>query len=213
MNITNLGKENITKLYDLHLISDIKSLYDLKLNDLKNVSGFSGKLGENIFNAIQSSKGCECWQLISALNIPQFAESNSKSICKKFGINILDLKLDDLTTADDIGYDKADYFHRFMTLNKEYVKDLLNIIKPKVEKIEEVKQNPFKDKTIVLTGTMSVSRGIIKKELETLGAKVAGSVSKKTDYLIYGEDAGSKYDKAVTLGVTALTEDEYRDLV
>ena len=76
-----------------------------------------------------------------------------------------------------------------------------------------VEENPFKDKTVVLTGTMSVSRGIVKKELEALGAKVAGSVSKKTDFLIYGEDAGSKYDKAVSLGVVTLTEDEMKTLL
>jgi DNA ligase (NAD+) len=60
---------------------------------------------------------------------------------------------------------------------------------------------------------MSVSRGIIKKELESLGAKVSGSVSKKTDYLIFGDDAGSKYDKAISLNVTALTENQMRELI
>ena len=71
----------------------------------------------------------------------------------------------------------------------------------------------LKDKTVVLTGTMSESRGNIKKMLESLGAKVAGSVSKKTDYLIYGEDAGSKYDKAVSLGVTTLMEEDMRGIL
>jgi DNA ligase (NAD+) len=66
--------------------------------------------------------------------------------------------------------------------------------------------------TVVLTGAMSRSRGDIKTMLENLGAKVSGSVSKKTDYLIYGEDAGSKYDKAVSLGVTTLTEEAMRQM-
>ena len=74
-------------------------------------------------------------------------------------------------------------------------------------------ENPFKDKTVVLTGTMSESRGNIKKMLEGLGAKVAGSVSKKTDFLIYVKDAGSKYTKAVELGVTTLTEKDMEGML
>ena len=78
---------------------------------------------------------------------------------------------------------------------------------------EEAAENPFKGKTVVLTGTMSESRGAIKTMLENLGAKVSGSVSKKTDYVIYGEDAGSKYDKAVELGVATLTEEAMRAML
>jgi len=77
----------------------------------------------------------------------------------------------------------------------------------------KVEENPFKGKTVVITGTMSISRGEIKKTLESLGAKVASSVSKKTDYVIFGEDAGSKYDKAIELNVTTLTEEEMNRLI
>ena len=98
----------------------------------------------------------------------------------------------------------------FIRVNRSLMEKLFEIIEPVIEKKVEIEQNPFKDKTIVLTGTMSVSRGIVKKELEALGAKVSGSVSKKTDYLIYGEDAGSKYDKAVSLDVICLTEDQMK---
>ena len=74
-------------------------------------------------------------------------------------------------------------------------------------------QNAFKGKTVVITGTMSVSRGDIKKMLEELGAKVSSSVSKKTDHVIYGEEAGSKYDKAIEFGVTVLTEEEMNNMI
>ena len=89
-----------------------------------------------------------------------------------------------------------------------------NILNPKepLKKVE-AKENPFKTKTVVLTGTMSVSRGEIKEILETFGAKVSGSVSKKTDFLIYGEDAGSKYDKAMELGVNCITETEMKEML
>ena len=77
----------------------------------------------------------------------------------------------------------------------------------------EALDNPFKDKTVVLTGSMSESRGNIKTMLEALGAKVSGSVSKKTDYLIYGEDAGSKYDKAQSLDVESIAEEKMREML
>jgi len=107
----------------------------------------------------------------------------------------------------------ANSFTEFMRVNKDLVLKLLDIIKPVVEIKVEIQENNFKDTTVVLTGTMSVSRGIIKKQLEALGAKVGSSVSKKTDYLIYGEDAGSKYDKAIDLKVKTLTEDEMNALI
>ena len=100
-----------------------------------------------------------------------------------------------------------------MRVNKELVEKLITIIAPTVEVKVEVEENNFKGKTIVLTGTMSVSRGDIKKKLELLGAKISSSVSKKTDYVIYGEDAGSKYDKAIELKVAVLTEDEMNSMI
>ena len=100
-----------------------------------------------------------------------------------------------------------------MRVNHDFVLALFDEIQPTVEEKVEAKENPSKDKTVVLTGSMSVSRGVVKEMLEKLGAKVSGSVSKKTDYLIYGEDAGSKYDKAVKLGVEVLSEDEMRSML
>jgi DNA ligase (NAD+) len=100
-----------------------------------------------------------------------------------------------------------------MRVNKELVLKLFEIITPMVEEKKEVLENAFKGKTVVITGTMSVSRGDIKTMLENLGAKVASSVSKKTDYVIFGEDAGSKYDKAIELNVPVLTENEMNNLL
>ena len=102
----------------------------------------------------------------------------------------------------------ANSFVEFMRVNKKVVEKLIEIVTPTIEEKLEVSENPFKGKTVVITGTMSVSRGDIKNMLENLGAKVASSVSKKTDYVIFGEEAGSKYDKAIELNVKTLTEDE-----
>ena len=101
----------------------------------------------------------------------------------------------------------------FIRVNQTVIEKLFCIIQPTVQEKKVIDPNPFKDTTIVLTGTMSVSRGVVKEQLENLGAKVSGSVSKKTDYLIYGKDAGSKYDKAINLGVKTLNEEEYKKLL
>jgi DNA ligase (NAD+) len=100
-----------------------------------------------------------------------------------------------------------------MRVNHDFVLKLFDVIEPTVEEKTEAEENPFKGKTVVLTGTMSVSRGVVKEMLEKLGAKVSGSVSKKTDFLVYGEEAGSKLAKAESLGVVTLTEDEMRGMV
>jgi len=102
----------------------------------------------------------------------------------------------------------------FVRVNRETILKLQEILEPKepLQK-EEAKENPFKGKTVVLTGSMSRSRDEIKELLERLGAKVSGSVSKKTDFVIYGEDAGSKYEKAMDLGVACLTEAEMREKI
>ncbi len=95
----------------------------------------------------------------------------------------------------------------FMRVNEEFVLKLFEVIKPTVEEIVEAEENSFKDKTVVLTGSMSQSRGHYKSILEKLGAKVSGSVSKKTDFVIFGEKAGSKLTKAQDLEIKTLDED------
>ena len=108
----------------------------------------------------------------------------------------------------------AESLLEFVRVNAATIEKLQEILQPlEPVKKEEAKNNPFKGKTAVLTGTMSESRGAIKEILENLGAKVSGSVSKKTDFVIYGEDAGSKYDKAMSLGVACLTEKEMREKI
>ncbi len=184
--------------YDENASQSIKKEFDIP--DLKKID-------------IKCSKNCKCWEFIESLKIPLFGENNSKLICDTYMNKFIDLTYDELTAIEGLGNDKANAFIAYMNKNKNEVKQLLDKQNPIFEEKVEAKENPFKDKTVVLTGTMSVSRGVVKEMLEKLGAKVSGSVSKKTDYLIYGEDAGSKYDKAVKLGVSTLTEDEMRGMI
>jgi DNA ligase (NAD+) len=194
-------------------IKDVLDLYSLTYNDLLGLDSFKDKKINNLLTAIKNTKHSTLSKVVNALGIEHIGEVASAQICEEFGLDILDISFDDLVSLDGIGEQMANSFLEFFKLNKALIEKLFFIIEPKVEKKIEAKQNPFKDKTVVLTGTMSTNRAVVKKQLELLGAKVSSSVSKKTNYLIFGEDAGSKYDKAISLGVEVLNEDEYNDKI
>lgn len=208
LNIDGLGDKIVELLVNEKKIFDILDLYSLKYEDLENLEGFKEKKINNLLNAIENSKNSELYRVLTALGIEHIGEVASKSICSKFGLDLVDVSFEDLISIDGIGEQMANSFLEFFRVNRQFVLKLFDILKPKVTIKEEAKDNPFKNKTVVITGTMSKSRDEIKLFLEVLGAKVSSSVSKKTDFLIYGEDAGSKYDKAIELGIEILTEDE-----
>ena len=208
LNIDGLGDKIVELLVNEKKIFDILDLYSLNYEDLENLEGFKEKKINNLLNAIENSKNSELYRVLTALGIEHIGEVASKSICSKFGLDLVDVSFEDLISIDGIGEQMANSFLEFFRVNRQFVLKLFDILKPKVTIKEEAKDNPFKNKTVVITGTMSKSRDEIKLFLEDLGAKVSSSVSKKTDFLIYGEDAGSKYDKAIELGIEILTEDE-----
>lgn len=213
MNIDGLGIKIVEQLVNEKKIFDILDLYKLQASDLETMEGFKTKKINNLLTAISNTKYAELHRIINALGIEHIGEVASKQICLEFGKEVVDVTFDQLISLDGIGEQMANSFCEFMRINHPIVLKLFELIQPKVEEKFEAMDNVFKDTTVVLTGTMSQSRGIIKKNLETLGAKVSSSVSKKTDYLIYGEDAGTKYDKAVSLKVKALTEEEMNSML
>ena len=213
MNIDGLGIKIVEQLVREKKIYDILDLYSLDYEKLENLEGFKEKKINKLLTSINSSKGATLNRVVSALGIEHIGEVASKQICLEFGLNVINIDLDSLVALDGIGEQMAKSFTEFMRVNKELVIKLFELITPTVEEKIIVEENAFKDTTVVLTGTMSVSRGVIKKQLEILGAKVSSSISKKTDYLIFGEDAGSKYDKAISLGVTTLTEEEMNNKI
>ena len=213
LNIDGLGIKIVELLVRQEKIFDVLDLYKLKYEDLEGLESFKEKKINNLLSAIQDTKHKELYKVVNALGIEHIGEVASRQICLEFGLDIMNVTFEQLIELDGIGEQMANSLLEFIRVNKSLIEKLFTIIEPIIEEKIVISQNPFKDKTVVLTGTMSVSRGIIKKELESLGAKVSGSVSKKTDYLIYGEDAGSKYDKAVTLEVTTLTQNDMDKLL
>lgn len=213
MNIDGLGNKIVELLVNEKIIYDILDIYALTYEKLEPLEGFKAKKINNLLNAIENTKGTSLHRIINALGIEHIGEVASKQICLEFGLEVVNATFEQLISLDGIGEQMANSYCEFMRVNQTLVENLIAIIQPTVEQKVEVQENVFKGKTVVLTGTMSKSRGIIKKDLESLGAKVASSVSKSTHYVIYGEDAGSKYDKALELGVTTLTEDEMNELL
>ena len=214
LNIDGLGEKIVEQLYNAGLVKSVLDLFNLTLEKLLELDGFKAKKAQNLLNSIENAKGCEYWRFINALGIEHIGEVASKTLSEAFGSRFLEVSKEEIIACDGIGEEMAESLLEFIRVNRESIVKLQEILQPKEpEQKAEAKENPFKGKTVVLTGTMSESRGAIKEMLESLGAKVSSSVSKKTDFLIYGEDAGSKFDKANSLGVTTLSEDEMRQLL
>jgi len=214
LNIDGLGTKIVEQLFQVGLVKGMLDLFDLTLEKLLELEGFKEKRAKNLLDAIENVKGCELWRFLNALGIEHIGEVASKMIAEYFGLAYLHVSKEQLLLIDGIGEEMAESYLEFMRVNTQTVVQLQERLQPQApEEKQEAEENPFKGKRVVLTGTMSESRGKIKEMLESLGAKVSGSVSKKTDYLIYGEDAGSKYDKAIALEVTTLTEDEMNNII
>lgn len=212
MNIDGLGAKIVEQLVDEGKISHILDLYALRYEDLEGMEGFKAKKINNILSSIEATKGVALHRVLNAVGMEHIGEVGAKALASRFGLGVVDASYDELINIEGFGEEMAASVLEFMRVNKDTLLKLFEIIVPTVEMLVEASDNPFKGKTVVITGTMSVSRDEVKAFLESLGAKVSSSVSKKTDFVIYGEEAGSKLDKASELGVATITEDEMRGM-
>ena len=207
MNIDGLGNKIVELFVKNNIIKNILDLYYIKSEDLESLEGFKEKRIAKLLSAIKNTQGTSLSKVISALGIEHIGEVAGKALALEFGLGIVTVEFDDIIAIDGIGDEMANSLLEFMRVNEEFVLKLFEMIKPTVEEKVEAEDNPFKDKTVVLTGSMGQSRNYYKSILESLGAKVSGSVSKKTDYVIFGEKAGSKLTKAEGLGVATINEE------
>lgn len=213
LNIDGLGREIVKTLYREGLIKNILDIFSLKKDELLKIEGFKDKKAQNLIDAINNTHGSDLWRFINALGIEHIGEVASKKISDTFGEKFLYINKEELDSVDGFGSEMVASFIEFIHVNKELILKLLDILKPKIPQIKEIADNPFKNKVVVLTGSMSQPRDTIKEFLENLGAKVTSSVSKKTDLVVFGEDAGSKYEKAKNLGVKLISEDELEEYI
>lgn len=218
MNIAGFSERTAEQLFEKLNIKSISDLYKLKEEELIELEKFGAKKAQNLLDAIEKSKDCELYAFIYSLGIPNVGVKTAKDLVNRFK-SIEGLKnatFEELVGVQDVGDVVAMDVMAFFKEEKviDTIEELLELgVKPKFEE-KEIKENPFEGKTVVATGSLkNYSRTEIKDKLESLGAKVAGSVSKKTDYVIAGEAAGSKLTKAQELGVKVLSEEEFEEIL
>ncbi len=219
MNIDGLGPKIVRQLIKNGLVHNVADLYHLTAADLEKLDHFKDKSISNLLNAINNSKRNSVELLLTGLGIDHVGAKAARLIAQKFKnmAKIITADVQDVAAIATIGMTIAESLTTYFA--QDEVKDLVNELKnsgvnmdylgAEPEDTAAIPDNYFKDKTVVLTGTLAhYTRSEFTKKLQALGAKVTGSVSGKTDYVIYGQDAGSKYTKAQKLGVPLLTEEE-----
>ncbi len=218
MNIDGLGENIIQQLLDRNLISNIADIYTLKFEDIASLKKNGKKFTENLMNAIENSKKNDLYRLITALGIRHVGVKASKLLARKYRTieNLMNATFDDLSMLNDIGPIVANSIREFFL--EDQTIDLINKLKQagvNTESLEEESDDKrFEGKTFVLTGSLeNFTRGEASDIIEKLGGKTSGTVSKKTDYVLAGEEAGSKLAKAEKLGITILTEEQFKEMI
>ena len=219
MNITGLGERIIEDFYNLGFIKNIMDIYKLKNHreDLIELEGFGNKSVDNLISAIENSKNNSLEKLIFALGIENVGEKTAKVLAKKYNTmdSFMSSTIEELTNISDIGEIIAKCIvNYFEDENNKKLIEELKVIGVNMEYLgEKTEENEeFTNKTFVVTGTLvNYTRDEIKERIEHFGGKTSESVSKKTSVVIVGENPGSKYDKALKLGVTIWSEEEFND--
>lgn len=214
LNIEGLGERIVDQLFEEKLISNILDLYSLKIEDLLPLEGWQEKKAQNLINSIKATKKVQLWRLLNALGIEHIGEGASKKLALNFGRGVFEASIDNINAIDGFGKEMANSIIDFGVVNKALIQNLFDIIDPiEPDKTNITPASSFANKTIVLTGSLSKPREEIASFLESLGAKMTSSVSKKTNLLIYGENAGSKLEKANDLMIKSINEAEFMQIL
>lgn len=221
MNIDGLGEKKVEAFYNAGILSSFEDIYKLqaKRDTILSIEKFGQKSFDNLVEAIENSKKNSLERLLFGLGIRQVGEKAAKILASHFKTmdNLMNASIEELSMIKDIGPITAEGIYDFFkdSNNMRIIDELklfgvnMNYIDTSIDSNSE-----FKDKTVVLTGTLTIyTRNEATKLLEDLGAHVASSVSKKTDYVIYGAEAGSKLTKANELGVKTLSEEEFKKML
>lgn len=214
MDIDGLGEAIIGELIERKLISNIADIYKLTIDDVSSLKKNGKKFAQNLINAIEESKKRDLYRVINSLGIRHVGVKLAKTLARYFKDmdKLIVATYEELRMIDDVGEITADTIYEFF--RQEQTIDLINKLKQanvnmKAE-IQENENGKFAGKTFVLTGSLEhYSREEASEIIEKMGGKTSSSVSKKTDYVLAGEDAGSKMKKAQELGITIISEEEF----
>ena len=217
MNIDGLGESLIGILLEKKMIANIADIYDLKFEDIASLKKNGKKFAQNLIDSINASKQNDLYRLITALGIRHVGTKAAKILAKRYENmdNLLEATIESLNQVEEIGPIVANSIREFF--EQEQTKDLLKRLKEAGINMSRLKEDDgddrFSGKTFVLTGTLEkYSREEASNLIEKFGGKTSSSVSKKTSYLLAGEDAGSKLTKAQSLGVQIISEEEFNKM-
>jgi DNA ligase (NAD+) len=219
MDIEGLGEVLINQLVDTGLVKDVTDLYALTVEQLAGLERMAEKSATNVVNAIAASKTQDLWRLIFGLGILHVGEVAARNLAGHFGSldKLAAATAEELQQVPDIGEVMAASIRDFFAnpRNQAVLAKLKAAgLTPKTENRKLKTENCFTGKTVVVTGALEkFSREEAQEKLRQAGATVSGSVSKKTDFLVVGADAGSKLDKAKSLGVKTLTEEDFMEML
>ena len=219
MDIKGLGDKIVKKLIETGKVKSLADIYKLKKEDFLELPNFKDKSATNLVNAINNSRKRELWRFIAALGIQGVGEYTAKLLANHFkSINrIMDAKIEELTEIKGIGPETAESIYSFFSndSNRKLINDLIEAgVEIIEETTEDLRNKPLNGLTFVITGTFkNYRREELKSLIENYGGKVVGSVSRNTDYLLVGEDPGSKLDKGRELNIKTLTEEEFLKLI
>lgn len=218
MNIDGLGENIILQLLESKLISNIADIYNLKLEDIASLKKNGQKFAQNLKDSIETSKNNELYRLITALGIRHVGSKAAKTLAKRYKSidELANASVEDLSMVEEIGPIVANSIRDFFT--QEQTRDLIDKLKEAgvntVYKSDDNEDLRFDGKTFVLTGSLEdFTRDEASDLIEKYGGKVSSSVSKKTSYVLAGEEAGSKLTKAQSLGVQIISEAEFKDMI
>jgi DNA ligase (NAD+) len=200
------------------MVKTVADLYRLRKDKLAALERMADKSAQNLLDQIEKSKTTTLPRLLNALGIPQVGEATALALAQHFGDlePILDAGEEQLQEVAGIGPNVAAEIYSFFHQkhNREVIRKLLDAGMRWPKLAQDRKRLPLAGKTFVLTGTLAaLTRDAAKERLQALGATVAGSVSKNTDYVVVGEDPGSKADKARVLGIEMLDERQFLKLI
>ncbi|ASF46351.1 NAD-dependent DNA ligase LigA [Methylovulum psychrotolerans] len=218
MNIINLGTKLIEALYSKGSLQTIADIYTLQANDIADLDGQGEKSAQNVLDSINAAKNTQLGTFIAALGIHEIGEESAKAVAKHFKTYpaLANASYDDLLQVPDIGPVMAQNIVDFFadTKNQAIVQAIIDagVTWPEIS-ADPAQAQPLAGQTWVITGTLSLPRDKAKDLLESLGAKVSGSVSKKTTAVLAGEEAGSKLAKAEELGVKVFDEVAFNALL
>ena len=217
MNIEGLGEAVVMQLAEKQLIKDVADIYYLTKEDALKLEGFKDKSANNLINAIENSKSNNMDKLVFAFGIRNIGEKAARLLCEEFKTieNLINASVEDIIKIDGFGEIGAQSVVKYFA--NENVHNIISRLKEKgvnTTFISTVESDVLKGKTIVVTGTLpTLSRDGAEKLITDNGGKAASSVSKKTSYVLAGEKAGSKLDKANQLGIPVITEEEFLNMI